>query len=55
MLISRDRDLERPRSKAKVKIKEKVKFMYMTITSDLFITETSNLVHVIAYEKDYHL
>ena len=42
---------ERSRPKVKVKIEQKVKFTELAITSHLIVTETSNLVHILVYEK----
>ena len=38
-------------SEVKVKVEQKVKFTYIAITFHLIVTETSNLVHILAYEK----
>ena len=36
-------------------VDQKVKFAYLAITSDLIVTETSNLVHILVYEKPHQL
>ena len=43
------------RSKVKVKVKQKVKFTSLTITLHLIVTETSNLVHILVYEKPHQI
>ena len=40
---------------SKVLVDQKVKFAYLAITSHLIVTETSNLVHILVYEKPHQL
>ena len=35
-------------------VDQKVKFDQLAITSDLLVTETSNLVHILVYEKPHN-
>ena len=43
------------RSKVKVKVKQKVKFAYLAINLNLIVTESSNLVHILVYEKPHQI
>ena len=39
----------------KVKVEQKVKFTWLAVTSHQIVTETSNLVHILVYEKVHQM
>ena len=47
--------LARSKVKVKVKVEQKIKFTYLAITLHLIVTETSNSVHVLVYEKPHQI